>query len=159
MSFKIAPAQPSDFLGLARIAVTAMSVDLLHRVIYPSSNALDASPQESKILAELQQQHAAGAWIAKATQPKPSPDGDEIVGWALLRDVPANWAEQSKAPIAQTQPPASAAAASVSTNTAFVRHLGGQIGPLYRRFMEGKRHLCKFSAVQRRVLIPVPKLR
>ena len=39
----IVKAHSSDFPTLARIAAEAMSVDLIHRVLYPSANLLNGS--------------------------------------------------------------------------------------------------------------------
>ncbi|KAI9657408.1 MAG: hypothetical protein M1821_003090 [Bathelium mastoideum] len=87
---------------MARIAAEAMSVDLVHRVLHPSKNLLDASPQESKILAELRRaaksqelgQPKTYIWKAIAggasaedmgSGPVPTRKTGDIVGWALFK--------------------------------------------------------------------------
>ncbi|KAI9703545.1 MAG: hypothetical protein M1820_005849 [Bogoriella megaspora] len=87
---------------MARIAAEAMSVDLVHRVLHPSRNLLDGSPQESKVLAELQRannsqesgQPKTYIWKAvtggtgthdTSSEPVPTKETRDIVGWALFK--------------------------------------------------------------------------
>ena len=101
-STSIVQAHNDDFPTLARIAAEAMSVDLVHRVLYPSKNLLDGSPQESKVLAELRRaakpqelgQPKTYIWKAIAggvgaedtgSEPVPTRETGDIVGWALFK--------------------------------------------------------------------------
>ena len=95
-------AHSSDFPTLARIAAEAMSVDLIHRVMYPSTNVLDSRQQESRIIEELKRsassptsdQPKVHIWKAVPreeaetdleSEAVATKDTGKILGWVLFR--------------------------------------------------------------------------
>ena len=136
-SVDISPAMEEDFPVLAHIAAVAMSVDLVHRIIYEGNNPLDTSRQERSVMAELNRAASnPEAHICKAVLKS----SREIVGYSLFR-----FEDDSKAPGQPVKPPNTSFPAG--TNARFLERMMSGVKALHKKHMTGKRHVCESLAL------------
>lgn len=130
---KISPAMEEDFPVLAHIAAVAMSVDLVHRIIYEGNNPLDTSRQERSVMAELNRAASnPEAHICKAVLKS----SKEIVGYSLFR-----FEDDSKSSALPVKPPPTSFLAG--TNARFLERMTSGVRAVHKKHMAGKRHVCE----------------
>ena len=127
----ITPASEQDFPTLAHIAATAMAVDLIHRIMYQSNDALNTSRPEQSITAELHRSAAnPQAHIFKATLKA----SGAIVGYGLFRFDDGN-SQVVGGPSMASFPP--------GTNMDLLGRMAKAFGAIHKKHMSGKRHVCE----------------
>ena len=130
---EISPAMEEDFPVLAHIAAVAMSVDLIHRVMYESNNPFDTSRQERFVVAELNRAASnPEAHICKAVLKS----SKQIVGYSLFR-----FEDDSKPSALPIKPPTPNF--PVGTNARFLERMTSGVRAVHKKHMAGKRHVCE----------------
>ncbi|KAL8785419.1 MAG: hypothetical protein Q9195_008654 [Heterodermia aff. obscurata] len=125
---EVSLASEKDFSTLAHIAAVAMSVDLVHRIIYEGNDPFDTSRQEQSVMAELDRAASnPQAYICKATLGS----SEKIVGYAMLRfeDIP----EKATEPVVPRFAP--------GINGTFLRSIMSRVRTAHAKYMAGKRHV------------------
>ena len=126
----ISIASENDFPTLAHIASRAMEVDLIHRIIYPSSDRFDTTLPDQFVAAELRRAALdSQAHIFKAT----ATNSDQIVGYALLRFSDG---KRTSGPSMASFPP--------GCNRDFIELLGREFGDKHKKHMGGKEQVSKW---------------
>ncbi|MCJ1378760.1 hypothetical protein MMC17_001859 [Xylographa soralifera] len=121
LAVEISATSETDFPALAHIASRAMEVDLIHRIMYPSSDRLDTTLPEQFITAELRRAVLeAHAHTFKAT----ASHSGRIVG-------PSN-GQLAAGPSMASFPP--------DCNLDFIQRLGREFGDRHTKHMGGKEH-------------------
>ena len=129
----ISPAAEEDFPFLAHIAAVAMSVDLVHRIIYEGNNPLDTSRQEQSVMAELRRSATnPEAHVYKAMLQS----SNEIVGYALLR---FEGGSQNEGP----NPKPTAPTFAPGTNARFLGDMMSKVRAAHSRHLDSTRHICQ----------------
>ena len=153
---KILRAHRSDFPTMARLCAEAMSVDLIHRVLYPTANLLDSSLQEVQLIKELEHDAAPPTQAAPkvhiwkavsgtsndldadvASEPVPTEHPDDILGWVLFRINEEQKGEEDVELGGAPQVASDAPASSV----AFLSRLGGEFTDAIAKHIGQKSHI------------------
>ena len=132
-SVDISLAVEEDFPILAHIAAVAMSVDLVHRIIYEGNNPFDTTRQERSVMAEL---HRAASNPEAHVYKAVLKSSQEIVGYAMLR-----FENNGQSDSANMKPVAPKF--SPGTNARFLEHMMSRVKALHSKHLDNIRHICQ----------------
>lgn len=134
-AFEIIPATAEDLPTLAHIAVIAMDVDLLHRVMFPSTDPLNTTFRESIILNQMRSTFAKPEAHGFKAVSKAS---GQIIGYGLFSfENPEKEGEKAKAPPHKLPE---------GINQEFMKRVGGFVRSEHAKYLADKRHVCMFGS-------------
>ncbi|KAL9625612.1 MAG: hypothetical protein Q9160_000325 [Pyrenula sp. 1 TL-2023] len=152
----IVPATEADLPILSRMGVTAMSVHLVHRIMFPSNNYLDTTKAETHLLDDLRQhmKNPAARLFKACSKENPG----EIAGYMLFRfedgkiedTLPAAQEEPTNAATASPDPTLVDVAPKLPerVNSRFLAALSSLLRPAYKKHMSGRPHVCESHPVK-----------